>query len=227
MEQTIRVLVIDDHPVVRAGVISWLTEPRSRIDVTATGDTLAAIHLRPGSDADVIVLDLELADGRVSAANVRDLVTAGRRIVILTQHTDPATIQSLLEAGAHAVLSKMEGPRFCRDAVRAAAGRRYSLGPLSAGVIVTDDRAGCPKLSPREREALQFHSYGFTREQIAEIMGVNEETVKTYLKRVAEKYAKQGREASARQDLTVRALEDGIVTVPELSAQIDRRRAHQ
>jgi DNA-binding NarL/FixJ family response regulator len=50
MEQTIRVLVIDDHHVVRVGVISWLTEPGSRIEVAATGDTLAAVHLILGSN---------------------------------------------------------------------------------------------------------------------------------------------------------------------------------
>ncbi|MFC6018179.1 response regulator [Plantactinospora solaniradicis] len=223
MEKRIRVLVIDDHPVVRSGVISWLTEPGSNIEVAATGDTLAAVYLQPGSDADVIVLDLELADGRVSAAKVGDLVAAGRRIVILTQHTDPATIRSLLDVGVHAVLSKMEGPQFCRDAVRAAAGQQYSMGPLSAAAIVTDERVGRPRLSQREREALQLRSYGLSREEIADIMGVKMESVKTYLKRAGAKYAQRGRATSARQDLTVRALEDGIVTVAELSTQIDRR----
>lgn len=223
MGQMIRVLVIDDHPVVRAGVVGWLTGTDSGIEVVATADTLDAAYTPPGSTADVIVLDLELRTGRISATKAGQLVTAGRRIVVLTQHADPGTIRSLIGVGVCGVLSKDEGPLMCLEAVRDAAGGRFSVGHLGAQAIVTDERVTRARLSPRESETLRLYSYGHPREVIASMMGIEQETVKSNLRRIAGKYAALGREATDRHGLTIRAMEDGVVTLSELGTQIDRR----
>ena len=148
-ERPIGVAIVDDHPVVVEGVRAWLaTEPR--LTVLATGDDPDEV-LRVAPDADVVLLDLRL-HGRMALDKLAELSTAGRRVVVYSEHTDPQTMLAALDAGAVAFLAKHEGREHCVATVLAAASDRPYVPPALAGAMVGDrDRHGrcCPTRNVR------------------------------------------------------------------------------
>ena len=122
MEHDVTVAIVDDHPVVVEGVISWISaDPQRRITVTQVVSDITG--LAGPRAADVLILDLELG-GRMVADEVARLVAGGYRIVAFSAHVDPALILDVLDAGAHAYVSKDEGREHLLEAVLAAAADR-------------------------------------------------------------------------------------------------------
>ncbi len=150
MEHHVRVAIVDDHPVVVEGVMSWIrADPGQRITVT---QVVADVTGLDGPHAtDVLILDLELG-GRMIADEVARLAASGYRIVAFSAHVDPALILDVLDAGAHAYVSKDEGRDHLLEAVLAAAADRPCVTRSQAKAILADPRpAGppCPARSGR------------------------------------------------------------------------------
>ena len=150
MEHRVTVAIVDDHPVVVEGVISWISaDPQARITVTqVVSDTSGLAQPRL---ADVLILDLELG-GRMVADEVARLTASGYRIVAFSAHVEPALILDVLDAGAHAYVSKDEGRDHLLEAVLAAAADRPCVTRSQAKAILADPRPGrrrCPARSGR------------------------------------------------------------------------------
>ncbi|MGI5211706.1 response regulator [Plantactinospora sp. CA-290183] len=215
-QSRITVAIIDDHPVVIEGIRSWLTsEPRLAVVSTGEDPDIALAADRP--PADVILLDLRLR-GRMAIDKLAELSSAGRRVVVYSEHTDADTILAVLDAGAVAFLAKQEGREHCVQTVLAAASDRPYVPPALAGAIVGDRRSGRPVLSEKEREALLLWFQSMSKASVARRMNISEHTVKQYVDRARIKYARAGRPAATKAALLARAIEDGLIRADEIGS---------
>jgi DNA-binding NarL/FixJ family response regulator len=197
----IRVLLADDHPVVRAGLRGMLaTEPD--IDVVAeasSGPEAVAAAAKTG--VDVILMDLRMpgGDGAAATAAIQSLPRPPKVLVLTTYDTD-ADILRAVEAGATGYLLKDTGKRELADAIRAAARGETVLAPAVAGRLVTRLRQpSAPEpaaLSAREAEVLSRAARGLTNSEIGRALFISETTVKTHLLRACAKLGVSGRTAA-------------------------------
>ncbi len=190
MEHHVTVAIVDDHPVVIEGVMSWISaDPERRITVTqVVSDITGLAAPRAG---DVLILDLELG-GRMMADEVARLAASGYRIVAFSAHVDPALILDVLDAGAHAYVSKDEGRDHLLEAVLAAAADRPCVTRSQARAILADPRPGRPALSGKERQALLLWFQGMSKASVARRMSISENTVRQYIDRARVKYRHAG-----------------------------------
>ncbi|MEU7916429.1 tetratricopeptide repeat protein, partial [Microbispora bryophytorum] len=216
----ITVAIFDDHPVVIEGVRSWLeNDPQGDMRVVFTGGSLEDLSDFEG-DADVVVLDPLLA-GKSVIEIIPNLILKGHRVVALSSQSDNhAAAIAAIEAGADAFLSQQAAHEHLIPAIRAAAAGRPYLHLRLAEAILADRWPHRPRLSRQERNALQLWVQGMTKWQVASRMNISANTAKEYIERVRDKYNAIGRPAPSRHLLLLRALEDGIIDVADLSADL-------
>ncbi|KAA9111426.1 response regulator [Microbacterium rhizomatis] len=178
----IRVLVVDDHAMVRAGLAAVLAADGDIEVVAQAADGRAAVVEAAASMPDVVLMDLSMPvlDGVAATRAVLAEVTS-TRVVVLTSFADHERVRSALEAGAVGYQLKDAEPDALRDAVRAAASGHVPLDARVAGALLP--RVGDPadSLSPREREVLLLAAQGQANKQIARTLGITERTVKAHL----------------------------------------------
>lgn len=211
----IRVAVVDDHRMVLDGLRSWITEAASDIDVVAAVTSWTELLAHPEHPAQVVLLDLDLRDGLPLSAKVPSLKAAGCAVVVVSAFAEPAKMREALEAGALGYVPKNESGEVLVRAVRAAAQGTGTLNGELAFLLLTDAARRRPPLSRQERRALCLYVSGLKLSSVARRLGVSDETAKSYLKRVREKYARAGREARTKLELYQRAVEDGLLDEDE------------
>jgi DNA-binding NarL/FixJ family response regulator len=188
MTKPIRVLVADDHMIVRTGIRHVLeSEPGFEVVGEAANGTEAlslAAQLRP----DVVVLDISMPDvsGLELAARLRS-TGGGTRVLILSMHNNAEYVLESVRAGAHGYLLKDTAATELRTAIRAVCqGQSYFSPPvasrLSAAVRGEHDpqAAGLDQLTGREREVLVGIAHGRTNKEIATELGISHRTVETH-----------------------------------------------
>jgi DNA-binding NarL/FixJ family response regulator len=208
--------VVDDHPVVVAGVRAWCGLADPPIEVVAAGPTVATAWMSPGAEADVVVLDLQLDLSGPAFGELRRLVDAGRRVVVSTMRDHQETALTCLDIGACTYLTKAEGESHLVAAIHAAARGEPYIPPALAGALGTDTRPNRPKLSEQELNVLREWFHCESKKGVADALNITVNTVNTYLTRVRAKYASAGRAAPTKAALVARALQDGLVTIDEL-----------
>jgi DNA-binding NarL/FixJ family response regulator len=208
----IRVLLVDDHPVVRTGVRGMLAaEP----DIEVVGEAgsgiegvAVAAELRP----DVVLMDLRMPDLDGVAATGRILAeNATIRVVVLTTYETDKDILRAVEAGAAGYLLKDTSPEELSRAIRAAARGETVLAPPLAARLVRSVRkpAISAPLSARETEVLRLVGRGLTNAEIGRELYIGEATVKTHLLRAFTKLGVSDRTAAVTTALAHGVL-DGI-----------------
>ncbi|WP_114906248.1 response regulator [Ornithinimicrobium murale] len=193
----VRVLLVDDHPVVRSGLRAVL-EATDRVEVVgeaASGEQ--ALALVPGAEPDVVLMDLNLGGGMDGVTTTTRILGAGPTtagaarppaVLILTTYDHDADIVRAVEAGASGYLLKDASPEAIADAVAAAARGETVLASGLAQRLVSRMRAPSePTLTPREREVLRLVAEGSSNRAIAKALFVSEATVKTHLVHAYEK----------------------------------------
>ncbi|SEL72523.1 response regulator [Nonomuraea pusilla] len=186
----IRIVLVDDHPVVRSGLRAMLAgQPDFElVEEAATGEAgvEAAGRLRP----DVVLMDLQLGPGiHGSEATRRIAELDGPRVLVLTTFDTDADIVAAIEAGATGYLLKDAPPEELHAAIRSAAAGASALAPSVASRLLGRVRAPAATLSPRELEVLGHVAAGMSNRQISRLMFLSETTVKTHLVHI---YAKLG-----------------------------------
>lgn len=180
----VRVLLVDDHPSVRAGVRALLeSDPRVRV-VAEAGTALAAASAVERETPDVVVVDLGLPDARGAGA-VRAAREAGaERVLVLSASGTADLVRECLQSGALGYLLKTASAEsLCGGVCRVAGGERV----VDDGLIGTLFEAPPAGLTARELEVLGAVADGMTNRQVAGKLGVSEDTVKTHLSRAMEK----------------------------------------
>jgi DNA-binding NarL/FixJ family response regulator len=208
---TIRVLVVDDHPVVRSGLVGMLDVEDDLEVVGEAGDGEEAVARVAALAPDVVLMDLRMPrlDGAGATARIVARYPASKVLVLTTYDTD-ADILRAVEAGATGYLLK-DTPRVqLVDAVRAAARGETVLAPAVAARLVSRLRAPAVEpLTPREIEVLAAVAQGLSNAEIGRSLFIAEATVKTHLLRA---FAKLGVDDRTRA-VTV-AMERGVLPSP-------------
>jgi len=194
---TIRVVLADDHTVVRAGLKAVLGVAKDIhvIGEVANGRDAVAMVQRMNPDVLVMDLSMEPMDG---AEATKALVAAGTttKILILTMHSPDEALIPLLESGASGFLEKSAADRELVDAVRAVAHGDTYIQPSAARVLAggfrkraehADERTQFDKLTEREQDVLRYVASGYTAPEIGEKLFISPKTVDTYKQRISEK----------------------------------------
>ena len=178
----IRVLVVDDHAMVRAGLASVLRGGGDIEVVAEAADGQAAVAEAIGTAPDVDLMDLSMPvlDGVGATRAVLEAVP-GTRVVVLTSFSDRDRVQRALEAGAVGYQLKDAEPEVLLAAVRAAARGHVPIDPRVAGALLPRTGDPADDLSPRERQVLLLVAEGLANKQIARALGITERTVKAHL----------------------------------------------
>ena len=195
----VKVLVVDDHPVVRVGMLALLeVHPRLRV-VGEAGSGEEAIRLATEVDPDVILCDLRLGEGPDGVAVTRAVQTVGRSapaVLILTTYDHDVDLVRAVEAGAAGYLLKDAAPDEIVRSILAAAHGETLFGPELTGRVVATMRIRRAELSARELEVLGLVAEGLSNRAVARRLFVSEATVKTHLNHLFTKLGVESRTAA-------------------------------
>lgn len=194
----VRVLLVDDHPVVRAGLRALLGATRGLDVVAEAASGELALAMVTEHAPDVVLMDLQMGEGMDGVAATRALqrLPDPPRVLILTTYDTDADILRAVEAGAAGYLLKDAPPDRLVEAVRAAARGETVLAPMVASRLLTRLRTPRPELSKRELEVLTLVSDGLANRAIAKRLFVSEATVKSHLVHVFTKLGVDSRTAA-------------------------------
>jgi DNA-binding NarL/FixJ family response regulator len=203
----IRVVVADDHPVVRAGIVALL-ESAADIEVVAQASTgLEAVELAMLHVPDLVLIDLQMPGINGDEATARILAAEPRvRVVVLTTYESDSSILSAIEAGASGYLLKAAPEQEILAGIRSVARGEVALAPSIAAMLVNRVKTPAVTLSPRETEVLGLVAQGHSNPVIATQLFLSEATVKTHLLHVFEKLG-----VSDRTRAVTKAMELGLL----------------
>jgi DNA-binding NarL/FixJ family response regulator len=194
---TIRVVLVDDHAIVRTGLKAVLAEAG---DIEVVGEASGgneAVELLRHLAADVAVMDLSMSDGDgVAATAALTAAGTGPRVLVLTMHAEEAYLEAVLEAGASGYLGKATADRELVEAVRAVSRGEIYVQPTAARVLAqgarrreerATERARYERLTDRERSVRRLIAEGYTAPEIGEQLAISPKTVDTYKQRINDK----------------------------------------
>jgi DNA-binding NarL/FixJ family response regulator len=214
MTGQLRVVLVDDHPVYREGIVAALGD---EIDVVGeAGDADEAIRVAADTQPDVVLMDLHLGDGGSGITATREITTRNpaTRVVVLTMSEDDDTIVAALRAGARAYLLK-ESPaddilRALQSVSRGEAvlGAKVSgrvLLALGAGEVAARRTAAFTELRPREHDVLEMVAQGLDNGRIATRLDMAEKTVRNNVSAILTKL-----QVATRAEAVAKARDAGI-----------------
>jgi DNA-binding NarL/FixJ family response regulator len=208
----IRVAIVDDHQLVLDGLSSRLSQSASGIKVVTSASSWMALLDSPGFPADVVVLDLHLEDNIPIGTKLRALSSAGSATVVMSRHTDEASVTAALNAGAIGFVAKTDSADELIAAVHSAASATQHLSRNVADSVGTYEPVPDAGLGPRELSALILYAGGRSIKEVADEMTTTEETVKSYIKRGRRKYKQVGIDIGTRILLRRHGAREGWVT---------------
>jgi len=203
----IRILVADDHPIVRNGIVALLDAADDMTVVGQAATGLEAVELALALRPDLVLMDLRMPGIDGDEATSRILaVEPGIRIVVLTTYETDASILTAIEAGASGYLLKAAPEAEILAGLRSVARGEVALAPSIAALLVGRVKKPAVALTPRETQILRLVAQGESNPSIAATLFVGEATVKTHLLHAFEKL-----EVSDRTRAVTRAMELGLL----------------
>ncbi len=193
---TIRVLVVDDHQVVRAGLRTFLGRDPDLDIIDEAADGVEAVEKARCQRPDVVLMDLLLPgmDGIAATETIRRELPE-TEIVVLTSVLETGSVARAIRAGAIGYLLKDARPAEVRTAIKEAAARQAHLSPQASTCLLQELRAPerPESLTERERDVLRLLAQGSANKEIAYALQVAEDTVKTHIRHILAKFGVQSR----------------------------------
>jgi DNA-binding NarL/FixJ family response regulator len=203
VSDSITILVVDDHPLFRQGVVNALGKEPGLTVLAETDSGEQALELARRMLPDVVLLDISMPgwDGITTAAKIATACPA-TAIVMLTMSDEKDKLLAALKAGARSYVLKGVAPRELADVVRrAAAGEVYVAPSIASEMLVSLTRAPAPdplqELTERERDILGLIGRGLTNREIGEKIFLSEKTVKHYVTNILQKLQVRSRVEAA------------------------------
>jgi DNA-binding NarL/FixJ family response regulator len=189
----------------------WIRSAADDIELVAAVTTWPELLTSPAFPVDVVLLDLDLKDNIPVSLKISTLKTTGVKTVLMSTYSEPAVVRQALDAGALGYLVKSEEANMIVEAIRAAyKGESYISEELD--LAINSVSAGdSPRLSAQERRVMALYGAGEPVKAVAYQLGISEETAKSYLKRIREKYRQAGYDVGTKVALRKRAIHDGIL----------------
>jgi DNA-binding NarL/FixJ family response regulator len=213
----IRVILADDHAVVRAGLKTILSAARDITVISEASSGREAVALAERFKPDVVVMDLVMPDTDGVDATRQIVARSPAKVLVLTMHTGDEYVATALSAGASGYLVKSAAERELVDAVRGVARGDVYVQPSVVRVVaqrlerterMATDRARLERLTTREREVLRLVAEGYGAPDIGQRLAISAKTVDTYRRRINEKLG-----ISQRPEYVRFALRVGILSV--------------
>jgi DNA-binding NarL/FixJ family response regulator len=203
--EPVRVMIVDDHPVVRFGLASILSSQPDMVVAAQAATGKEAVALSQRHKPDVVLMDLRLPGmSGVEAIVAIRKISPETRFVVLTTYEGDEDIHRALEAGAHAYLVKGSSHTDLLKAIRAVHEGRRFISPSASKSLA--GRPPASELSAREREILEFIVKGKSNKEIADALGITEGTVKWHVNLILSRLS-----VSDRTQAAITALHRGIV----------------
>ena len=204
----IRVLLIDDHAVVRAGLRSRLDAEGDISVVGEAGSTEAGIARARALQPDVVLMDILMPGGSgIDALPELARVAPEAKVLMLSSQASPSTVRQALTAGAAGYITKGRPDTDVLAAIRSvASGTRYVEPELGAQLVVADSVPELEPLSDRERDVLQLLALGYMNQEIGKKLYISVRTVDTHRAHIMRKLG-----LSTRAELVLFALGHGLI----------------
>ena len=191
----VRVMLVDDHEVVREGLRTLIGRHKEMLVVGEAGTTAEAIETAAKAKPDVIIMDVRLPDGSgVEACRTIREARPETRVIMLTSYADDEALFASIVAGAAGYLLKQTRGQAVIDAITAVAQGRSLLDPDVTGKVLERVRRGrgdedpaFASLTDQERKVLEQLAEGKTNREIGEVLFLSKKTVKNYVSRILDK----------------------------------------
>ena len=218
--EPIRVMLVDDHALVRAGFKAVLHACADIVVVAEAGDGQAAVSTAARAHPEVVVMDLDMpgGDGLTATRQLHE-ATPDARVLIVTMYEEQERLLAVLNAGARGYLSKGAAARELADAIRVVASGDVYVRPSVSRALAesavapprerTDARARLERLSHREQTVVLLTAKGYNGPEIGRQLGITAKTVDTYKQRIEEKLGLAHRSEYVRFALEAELLEAG------------------
>lgn len=205
----IRIMIIDDHPVVRAGLESMLSTQPGMDVVASASSGLEALALLETHTADVILMDLRMSGmSGLDAIRAINLRPDPPRILVLTSFDAEEDIYQSVGAGAHGYILKDTPQDRLLEAIHLVyAKKRYFPADIAARLI---ERMARSNLTPRERQVLHLVAKGLTNKEIGRVLGISDNTARNHVNSIIEKL-----EVSDRTEAATIAIRQGLVSMTD------------
>jgi len=211
----IRVAIVDDHRMLLGALTEWIRSAQD-IDMVAAVASWPELLSSPAFPVDVVLLDLDLKDNIPISLKIATLKTMAVKVVLMSTYSEPNVVREALAAGALGYLVKSEDASMIIEALRAASiGEAFVSAELDLA-LNAGEVGGSPKLSAQERRVMALYGGGEPVKAVAFQLSISEETAKSYLKRIREKYRVAGFDVGTKVALRKRAIEDGILIEADL-----------
>jgi len=216
----IRLALVDDHRMLLGALAEWIRNAAPDISVVAAVPTWPELITHTEFPVDVVLLDLDLKDNIPVSLKINTLKTTGVNVVLMSTYSEPNVVREALAAGALGYLVKSEDADMIVEAIRAAAlGESFISAELDLA-LNSGEIGGAPKLSAQERRVMAMYGAGEPVKSVAVGLSISEETAKSYLKRIREKYRVAGFDVGTKVALRKRAIEDGILIESDLPRRL-------
>jgi DNA-binding NarL/FixJ family response regulator len=207
---TARLVLLDDHEVVREGVAARLARDLPEIEIVYSGESLReAVQAARASGCECAIVDLDLGDGTPVAQIVTSFVAIGVPVMVMSAMVQTGAVQAAMAAGAKGFITKRSSMGILSEAVQTVLDGDSWVHPDLAVAML--DPAASVELSDQERRALVLYASGLTLDTVARRMGLTPNTVKHYIDRVRDKYTAAGVQARTKVELHAVARSAGLI----------------
>jgi DNA-binding NarL/FixJ family response regulator len=210
----ITVAVVDDHQLVREGVVRTIGEQADMTVVFAGQSPDQVLLVTPPPR--VVLLDLDLGDRVATPADVAAILARGDSdVIVMSALSDPALGREMLHAGVAGICAKRDSTDSLLAGIRAVVAGEAWTSPTVARILLADVGPERPQLSAQELRLVRDYAAGMPLPAVAEKMHISVDTAAGYLKRVRAKYDAIGRDARSKSGLYREALRDGLLSLDD------------